>query len=148
MPIPGLDIGGVTLELKLRLQFYYSWNWCFSFLLFFVCLIVCFLIVGSLFFISIPIIFFSFLYYQLNHYHLLILTVTPLTLCPSPVQKSISSLPNNSFYPFSSTLSPSPHFTLSFFPQPVTRLPLPLTHSSLTDQPLYQLYTTPNPCNP
>jgi hypothetical protein len=33
-------------------------------------------------------------------------------------------------------------------PQPVTRLLLPPTHSSLTDQILYQLYTTPNPCNP
>jgi hypothetical protein len=112
-------------------------------------LFVCFVIVGSLFlFLFLLSFFFIFLYYQLYHHHLLILTLIPFTLPPSPVLKSIDSLPNSSFCPFSPTLfpqhSPIPHI----LPQPVTRPHLPPIHSSPADNVLYQLYTTPNPCNP
>jgi hypothetical protein len=59
---------------------------------------------------------------------------SPLTLPPSPVLKSITLLPNYSFFPFSSTL----YFYLTsppILPQPVTRLPLPPTQSQPADQP-------------
>jgi hypothetical protein len=55
--------------------------------------------------------------------------------------------PNYSFCSFSPTLSPSSS-PLPILHQPVTTLPLSPTHSSPLTSLLYQLYTTPAPCNP
>jgi hypothetical protein len=81
MPIPGLDAGGITPELKVRLKFYCSWTWCF--LIFFLFLFVClFYYCGVFIFIFIPI---FFLYYLLHHHYILIPTLTSFTLPHSPV---------------------------------------------------------------
>jgi hypothetical protein len=63
------------------------------------------------------------------------------------VLKSVSLLSNDSFCPFSSTLSPWPHLPLplSFNLSP-DYLSLLHTHHLLTNL-LHQLYTTPTPCN-
>jgi hypothetical protein len=107
---------------------------------------VCFVIVGFLFLFLFPLSFF-FLYYQLYHHNLLIPTLTPFILPPSPVLKSIALLPNNLFCPFSPTLSPCLHLPLPFSPNLSPDYPSLLhTHHLLTNL-LYQLYTTPNPCN-
>jgi hypothetical protein len=145
MPIPGLDARGVTPELKLRLKFYCSWTlWGFFWFFF---LFVCYIIVGFLFLFLFLFSFF-FLYYQLHHHYLLIPTLTLFTLPPSPVLQSIALLPNYSFCPISSALSPCPHIPL---PSSTNLSPyhpsLLHTHHLLTNL-LYQLYTNPNPCNP
>jgi hypothetical protein len=74
----------------------------FEFSSFFSFIIVCFL-----FLLLLLLSFFSFLflYSQLNHHNLLIPTLTPFTLHPSPVLKCIAPLSNNLFFP-SPTLSP------------------------------------------
>jgi hypothetical protein len=143
MPMPGLDIGAVTPELKLRLKPYCSWTWCVlllcSFFFPFFCL---FIILLQGFFIPI-----FLLYYQLYHHYLLIPTLIPFTFLPSPVVKSIALLPYYSFCPFSSTLSHCPHLSILFSPNLSPDYPSLLhTHDLLTNL-LYQLYTTPTPCN-
>jgi hypothetical protein len=135
MPIPGLDARGVTPELKLRLKFYCSWNWCFFSFLFFVCLLY---YCGVFTFIFIPI---FFLYYQLYHHYLLIPTLIPFTL-PPPVLKSIALLPNYSFYPFSSLFLPGIAFP-SHSP-PTCQQTTPPTHSP-ADQPTVPILHNPNP---
>jgi hypothetical protein len=99
-----------------------------------------------------PIIFFLFsllfLYYQLNHHHPLIPTLTSFTLHPSPVLKLIAPLSNNSFCSSHPLSSPSPHLLLPFSPNLSPDYPSLLhTHHPLNNL-LYQLYTTPNPCSP
>jgi hypothetical protein len=110
-------------------------------------LFVCFVIVGFLSFLFLLSLFF-FLYYQLYHHHLLIPTLTPFTLPPSLVPKSITVFPNNLFCPFSPTLSPCSHllspFSLNLPPDYSSLL---YTHHALTNL-VYQIYTTPTPCNP
>jgi hypothetical protein len=149
MLTPGLDAGGVTPELNLRLESYCSWIqiFCFFVCLFLVCLlisphwflwifvVVSFVIVGFVFLFLLLLPFFLFLHYQLYHHHPLIPTVTPFTLHPSPVLKPIAPLSNNSFCLFSPTLYPQPSPSLAILLQPVTRLPFPPSHSSLTEQP-------------
>jgi hypothetical protein len=64
------------------------------------------------------------------------------------VLKSIALLPNNSFCLFSPTLSPYPHLPIPFSPNLSPDYPsLLYTYHPLTNL-WYQLYTTPNPCNP
>jgi hypothetical protein len=60
------------------------------------------------------------------------------------VLKSIALLPNYSFCPFFSTLSPCPHLPLPFFPN-ISLDYLSILH--LLTNLLYQLYTTPTPYN-
>jgi hypothetical protein len=112
---------------------------------FFLFLFVCSIILGFLFLFLFPI--FSFLYYQLHHHYLLIPTLTLFTLPPSAVVQSIALIPNYSFCPFSSTLSPCLCLP-SHPPQPVTKLHLPLTQLPLLTNPLYQLYTPQHPAIP
>jgi hypothetical protein len=89
-----------------------------------------------------PYYLFFFLYNYLYHHHLLIPTVTPFNLPPSPVLKSIALLHNNSFCPFSPTLSFCPHLSLPFS----SKLPLPPTHlSPAADQPTIPNLYKPNP---
>jgi hypothetical protein len=120
MPTPGLDAGGVTPELKLRLKFYCPWT------RFFLKLFI--ILLWDVYFYSY--FHFFFLYYQLHHHYLLIPTLTPFTLPTSPVLQSIAVLPNYSFCPFSPTLPlPSPPPLPPSLPQPVTRLLFSPTHS-------------------
>jgi hypothetical protein len=126
------------------------WCFSFSFCLFFHFFptdffVFCFVIVDFLFLFLFSLSFFL-LHYQLYHRHLLIPTLIPFSLPPSPVLKSIALLPNNSFRPFSLTLSPCPHVPLPFSLNLSPDYPSFLhTHHPLTNL-LYQLYTTPNPC--
>jgi hypothetical protein len=64
------------------------------------------LLLWVFYFLLLFLVSFFFLYCQLYHHHLLIPTLTPFTLPPSPMLKSIPLLPNNLFCPFSPTLSP------------------------------------------
>jgi hypothetical protein len=103
---------------------------------------------GFFIFIFIHIFFFFFKCYQLYHHHLLIPTLTPFTLPPSPVLKYIALQPNYSFCPFSSTLSPGLHPLLLFSPNLSTNCPSLLhTHHLLTNL-LSQLFTTQPPAIP
>jgi hypothetical protein len=99
--------------------------------------------VGFLFLFLFLLSFFFFLYYQLYHHHLLIPTLTPFTFPPSPVLKSIAPLPNNSFCPFSPTLSPCPHLPLPTCHQttPPTYILIPLTNQP---KPLLSLTQAPS----
>jgi hypothetical protein len=104
------------------------------------CLLVCFVIVDFLFFISIPTTFFllSILSSSFSHpyCHSLKSPSFPYTKIHFlPSQQLIWTLVTHSL-PMS---SPSP----PILPQPITIPPLPSTHSSPADQP-----TIPNPCNP
>jgi hypothetical protein len=102
MPIPGLDAGGITPEVKPKteIQLFLTWFFflfCFVFFLLFSLLLWRFFV---FIFVSI-----YFLYYQLHLHYLLIPNLTPFMLPSSPVLQSIAPLPNYSFCPFSSTLS-------------------------------------------
>jgi hypothetical protein len=111
------------------------------------CLFVCYIIVG-----------FLFLFLFLFSFFLSVLSTSPslsshpyshpVTLLPSPVLESIALLPKYSFCPFLFTLSPCLHLSLSsslnLSPHYTSLLH---THHLLTNL-LYQLYTTPTPCNP
>jgi hypothetical protein len=133
MPIPGLDAGGVTPELKLRLNLYCSWTWCFSFLfLFFVCL---FSYCGFSIFISITIIFFP----------LSILSTSPSS-SSHPYSHSLHSPsfssakmhcspPQQFILPLLTHSLPLPSPSLPILPEPVSRLSLSPIHSSPADQP-------------
>jgi hypothetical protein len=152
MQILGLDVGEVTPKLKLRLKFYCSRTWYFSFFFVcsffpvdFFCLFVCFVIVG-----------FLVLFLLSSFFFLSILSTLP----------SLSSHPYSPPLHFPSfscakihwsppqwrrpllTHSNPPALTFpSHYLQPVTRLPSLLhTHRLLTNL-LCQLDTTPNPCN-
>jgi hypothetical protein len=151
MTIHELDARGITPELKLRLKFYCSWTWFFFFFncdffpVFF--LFVCYIIVGFFLNYFKAIFLFFFLYYQLHHHYLLIPTLTHFTLPPSPVLQSIAFLPNYSFCPFSSTLSPC--LQPSAHPPPTCHhTTLPPTHSPPADQPTVPTYITLAPCDP
>jgi hypothetical protein len=106
-------------------------------------LFVCFVIVGFLSFLFLLSLFF-FLYYQLYHHHLLIPTLTPFTLPPSPVPNPLLSFPTT-HSTLSHPLSPPASPSLPILPRPVTRLPLPLTHSSPADQPPIPTLHSPKP---
>jgi hypothetical protein len=106
---------------------------------FFLCVCDCGLYIS----IFIPIIFFL---------SLSILSILPSSsshpyshLLHSPVLKSITPLHNNSFCPFSPTLFPQPSPSLPILSQPVTRLPLPPTHSSLAYQTTIPTLQNPKP---
>jgi hypothetical protein len=139
MPTPGLDAGGIALKHKLRLKFYCSWTCFFSWFLF-----VCYIIVG-------------FLFLFLFSFFLSVLSTLPslsshpyshsFTLPPPPVLQSIALLPNYSFCPFSSTLSPG--LQPSAQPPPTCHhTTLPPTHSPPADQPTVPTYITLAPCDP
>jgi hypothetical protein len=113
--------------------------------LIFLCLFVCFVIVGYLFLFLFLLSFFLSISYQLYHHHLLILTLTPFSLPPSPVLKSIALLPNKSFCSFSTTLSPYTHPPPPILPQLVTRLILTPTHSSPAGQSTMPTLHNPTP---
>jgi hypothetical protein len=145
--------GGITPEHKLRLKFYCSWTlWDFwGFFFFWFCLFVYFLLIFVCLFVTVGFLFLFlfilhivfFLYSQFYHHHLLIPTVTPFTLPPSPMLKSIALLPNNSLilsHPLS-LFSPSN----PILNQHDTRLPLPPTHSPPTDQPTMTTSYNPKP---
>jgi hypothetical protein len=158
MPIPGLDVRGVTPELKQRLKFYWSWTWwfflfvCFfkflNFLVFFLLFVSLFYHCGLFISIFIPIFFFflsilstspsssSHPYSQLLHSS----SFSWANIHCSPSQLLFLSLLILSF--------PLPTLSLPIFLKHVTRLaPHTHTHHLLTNL-LYQLYTTLTPCNP
>jgi hypothetical protein len=161
MPIPE-----VTPELKIRLKFYCSWTWCFSFfsLYFFnlfVCFCFCFLFVhffpliflcfficlfcycGFSILISITIIFF-----------LSILSTLPLSSShpysnplhsPSFSWAKIHCSPSTTHSVHSHPLFPQPSPSLPTGSQPLTRLPLSPTHTSFTDQSSIPTLHNPKP---
>jgi hypothetical protein len=150
MPTPGLDAGGVTPQLKLRLKFYCSWNRSFCLLVYlsfpidflrvFLCLFfvfVSFIIVGFLFLLLLLLLFFSF--YTISHpFHSPSVSCAKIIAPLSPTNHSAWSPP---------TLFLQPSHSPSILPQPVTRLPLLHIHHPLNNL-LYQLYTTPTPAIP
>jgi hypothetical protein len=96
----------------------------------------------------VPIILFFYIYYQLYHHHPLIPTLITFTLPPSSMLKRTAPLPKNSFRPFSPTLFPQPLRSPPILPQPDTRLPLPPSHSSPTDQNTSPTLHNPKPRQP
>jgi hypothetical protein len=102
-------------------------------------LFVCFVIV-SFIFLFLFLLSFFFLYYQLYHHHLLILTLTPFTLSPSFVLKSIAFLSAPS-YP----LSPSDLTFPSHSPSPCHQT-IPPSYKLITCWPTYYTnFTQPWP---
>jgi hypothetical protein len=129
MPIPGLDTGGITTELKLRLKFYCSWTWWVLLLLLFVCL---FHECGFFISIFIPIFFFllslpSPSSHPYSH---------PFHSSSFSCAKTHCSPSQLLFLPLRIHSQPLPSTSPSILPQPVTRLPLPPTYSSPADQPI------------
>jgi hypothetical protein len=146
MPVPGLDAGEVNSRTKTKTEILLFLNLvfccCFCFFNFFfnVVLFICFIIVEVLFLF----LFFFSLYYRFSHHHLLIPTLTPFTLPPAPVLKSIAPFPTTlsaPSHPLSSLSSPSP----PNLPQPVTRLPLLPTYSPPANQPIIPTLHNPKP---
>jgi hypothetical protein len=141
MPIPGLHDGGITAELKLRLKFYCylacCFLFCFVFCLLFQVFCCCFCLFCSVNFLFLFLILLSFffLYFQFYHHYVLIPTLMPFNLPSSPVLKSISVLPNNSFCTFSPTLSPCHH--LPSHSPPTCHQTTPTSHTLIPHWPIY-----------
>jgi hypothetical protein len=145
--MPELDARGVTPELKLRLKFYCSWTWWVLFVLFlfvfnyfFMFLFVCFSIMGFLFLFVFSF-FLSILSTLPSSFHPY---SHPFNLSLSPVLKSIALLPNYSFCPFRSTLSPCPHLS-SHSPPMCHQNTLPPTYSPPADKTTIPTLHKPNP---
>jgi hypothetical protein len=100
-----LNAGGITPQLKLRIKFYCSWNWCFFFPIVICLLYYC----GFFIFIFIPTFFSTF--YTINF------TITILSSLLSPPSLSLFLLCYNPLVFFPITLSAllihSPHFSSS-----------------------------------
>jgi hypothetical protein len=92
--------------------------------------------------------FFFSLYYQLHLHYLLIPILTPFTLPPSLVLQSIAVLPNYSFCPFSSILSPGFHLLLPPYHNLSPDFPSHLYSLHLVINLLYQTYSTLTPAIP
>jgi hypothetical protein len=156
MPIPGLDEGGITPELKLRLKFYCFWTW-WGFWCFFLyfscpfCLFVCYIIVDFLLYCYL---YFFFMYSLLYHHYLLTSTLSSLSshlyshplhspsFCCATIHCSPSQLLFLPLLIHSVPLSSPPPPIL---PQQVTTLLLPPTHSPPADQPTVPTLYNPNP---
>jgi len=141
------------------MKFYYSWTWCLSFVLFVLLAFLAFFIcsLSSVDFFSFFFCFFCYCGFSISILIPIVFFLSILTTLPSPSSHQYShpfhspsfscakihcSSPQQLILPLLTHSLPLPSPSPLILFQPITRLPLPPTHSSPAECVVYLLYKT------